>query len=214
MNQGFKPDLISQNSIKYSLVKVEWNAFNPPSTHISECRIFSKSNCSFLCLPLVGEPDLVVVGGWWGFSRPLCATICAINSYVQCAIVQRKAKSSRPLPCIFLFIWFVAGPAYQMIAPAAAEKVQEICEWYLRRRNSPKLHQIEIVAPPILKWHTIEKISLSSFSEMAFNWNVNTTPTSWNGIELKWYIEETDPGQIWHFSISKSGTSILQKLMR
>lgn len=138
-------------------------------------------------------PPLICWWWWVGgiLKASLCATICAINSYVQCAIVQRKAKSSRPLSVHFPFhpvCW--AAPAYQMIAPAAAEKVQEICEWYLRRRNSPKLHQIEIVAPPILKWHTIEKISLSSFSEMAFNWNVNTTPTSWNGIELKWYIQD------------------------
>ena len=45
---------------------------------------------------------------WWGeggiLKASLCATIRAINSYIQCAIIQRKAKFSwRPLSVHFPF---------------------------------------------------------------------------------------------------------------
>ena len=70
----------------------------------------------------------------------LCNNMCVINSCFQWAITHRGRNAQGLFLVHFPSIQIVA--AYQMIAPPAAEKVQEICEWY--HPNSLKWHQIKI----------------------------------------------------------------------
>ena len=168
MNPGFKPALISQNSIKYLFVNVEWNAFNPPSTHISEFRIFSnKKNVLFYT-----SPDLlVVVGGGDSQGLFVCNNMC----YQLIRSMCYRSEKGKILKASFCAFSFSSG----LLSCSRVSDDSSCCS----RESAGNLWMIS---------------SSSQFSEIASNWNSSTTHSQmahnwkdivilllWNGFQLK-----------------------------